>query len=374
MKICLDIQSSIGLRAGVGRYTHSLAGCLPSLAGPADSLTYFYFDFRRQGSPFQDTPARLRSCRLLPGALVQKAWTHLHWPPYDTFAGKHDVYHFPNFFLPPLRDGKSVVSIHDVSFLRYPGFAESRNLRYLSATIPRTVAQADALITISHFSASEISSLLHVDPAKIHVTYLAVAPHMKPAEPDRVAQVRQRLGLSRPYLLTVGTLEPRKNIAFLVDVFEKLAADYEGDLVLAGSPGWHVEPILERIARSPVARRIRLLHYVPEADLPALYSGADLFLFASHYEGFGFPPLESMSCGVPVVSSPGGSLREVLGEAAEILDPSDPAAWRDRIAAVLNDPARRHSLITAGFARAARYNWAETARQTWDVYRKAAAS
>jgi glycosyltransferase involved in cell wall biosynthesis len=372
MKICLDIQSAIGPGAGVGRYTRSLAEHLPALAGPADALTCFYFDFRRQGPPPLPDGVKARACRLLPGALVQKSWTHLRWPPFDAFAGAHDLFHFPNFFLPPLRRGRSLVTIHDVSFLRFPQFAEDKNRRYLEKTIPRTVARADAILTISHFSAGEIASLLGADPARVHAIHLAVAPHLKPAPAEAVARLRKSYGLFRPYLLSVGTLEPRKNIEFLVEVFESLP-HYEGELVLAGAPGWKVGPILERIARSPAANRIRQLRFVPEADLPALYSGADLFLCASHYEGFGFPPLEAMACGTPVVSSPGGSLREVLGEAAVILEPVDPDAWRTAIRGLLADPERRRERAVAGRRQAALYTWEETARQTWSLYRKVAA-
>lgn len=374
MKICLDIQSAVGRQAGVGRYTQSLAGQLGGLAGAGDSLTCFYFDFRRRGISFPIPQTRIRSCRLLPGALVQKAWTHLNAPPFDSFSGAHDLFHFPNFFLPPLRKGRAVVTIHDVSFLRFPDFAEDRNRRYLEGTIPHTVAHADAILTISQFSADEIVALLGVPRARVHAVPLGITPHMRPPPPETVDRARRNLGLTRPYLLTVGTLEPRKNIPFLVDVFEQLAPHYPGDLVLAGAPGWKVGPLLDRIRRSPVANRIRRLDFVPDGDLPALYAGADLFLFASHYEGFGFPPLEAMACGVPVISSPGGSLREVLGEAAILLEPSDAETWCARIRETLADEAKRTALITAGFAQAARYTWPETARRTWDVYRKVATS
>jgi glycosyltransferase involved in cell wall biosynthesis len=373
MKICLDIQSAIGPGAGVGRYTRSLAAHLPAQARAGESLTGFYFDFRRQGPPPLPPGIRLNACRLLPGALVQKAWTHLRWPPFDAFAGPHDLFHFPNFFLPPLRRGRSVVSIHDVSFLRFPAFAEDKNRRYLEKTIPRTVAQADAIVTISHFSAAEIVSLLGVDPARVHTTHLAVAPHLKPADAGEIGRIRKHYGLDQPYLLSVGTLEPRKNIEFLVRMFEGLDG-YAGDLVLAGAAGWKVGPILERIARSTAASRIRHLQFVPEADLPGLYSGADLFLCASHYEGFGFPPLEAMACGTPVVSSPGGSLREVLGEAAVLLETAEPDAWHAAIRTLLADPDERRKRREAGVRQAARYTWEETARQTWALYRKVAAS
>lgn len=373
MKICLDIQSAVGRFAGVGRYTRSLAEHLPALAGPGDELASFFFDFRRRGAPFSAPGVRFRSCRLLPGALVQKAWTHLDWPPFDAFSGPADLFHFPNFFLPPLRKGRSAVSIHDVSFIRYPEFAEDRNRRYLEQTISRTVARADAILTISQFSAGEIASLLGVAPGRIHAIHLGVSTDLRAPSPEALREVRRGLGLERPYLLHVGTLEPRKNIPFLVEVFEQLG-DYPGDLVLAGAPGWKVGPILERIAKSPRATRIRRLDFVSDRDLPALYAGADLFLCSSHYEGFGFTPVEAMACGTPVVSSPGGSLREVLGDAAVLLEPADATAWAAKVREVLENPALRASLVSAGLAQAGRYTWAETARRTWAVYRKVGAS
>jgi glycosyltransferase involved in cell wall biosynthesis len=267
-----------------------------------------------------------------------------------------------------------VVTIHDVSFLRFPAFAENRNRCYLERTIPATVARADAILTVSQFSADEIVALLGVPPGRVHAVHLGIAPHLRPPEPETIDRLRRTLGLTRPYLLTVGTLEPRKNIPFLVEVFERLAGDYPGDLVLAGAPGWKVGPLLDRIRRSPVADRIRRLDYVPEGDLPALYAGADLFLCASHYEGFGLPPLEAMACGTPVISSPGGSLREVLGKAAVLLEPEDSGAWCASIRDTLSDGNRRRALAAAGIARAALFTWPETARRTWDVYRKVAAS
>ncbi len=374
MKICLDIQSAVGRQAGVGRYTQSLAVHLGPLAGSDDELACFFFDFRRRGLSFSPPSARIRSSRLLPGALVQKSWTYLGWPPFDAFSGSHDLFHFPNFFLPPLRKGRAVVTIHDVSFLRFPDFAEDRNRRYLERTISHTVENADAILTDSQFSADEIVSLLGVPPGRVHAVHLGVTSLMRPPDPETVNRVRRSLGLTRPYLLTVGTLEPRKNIPFLVEVFERLAHDYPGDLVLAGAPGWKVGPLFDRIRRSPVAHRIRRPDFVPDADLPALYAGADLFLCASHYEGFGFPPLEAMACGVPVISSPGGSLREVLGKAAILLDPVDSDLWCDQIRDTLANEPRRQALVAAGFTQAALYTWPNTARRTWDVYRKVAAS
>lgn len=369
MRICVDIQSAVAQRAGVGRYTRHLVEHLGGNAMPGDELSLFYFDFRRRGLDFAAPHATPRPLRLLPGALVQQSWKRLHAPPFNWFAGKADLYHFPNFTLPPLSRGKSVVTIHDMSYKRFPEFAEAGNLAYLNSVMPNTARRADAIITVSRFSKRETEELLGVSPDRVFAIPLAASPGLGRPSQDNIDALRRQLRLDRPYLLTVGTLEPRKNIPFMIEVFEQLEG-FDGDLVLAGMTGWKAGPILERIQNSPKRDRIRHLDYVPEGQLPALYSGAELFLITSFYEGFGFPPLEAMACGTPVVASSGGSLPEILGEAAVSLSGFNAPAWAHEILSLLNDPARRAGLGTLGIARAARYSWAETARHTWDVYRK----
>ena len=157
----------------------------------------------------------------------------------------------------------------------------------------------------------------------------------------------------------------------LVEAFERLGA-FDGDLVVAGMRGWKVEPILARMRASPRAQRIRYLEYVDERWLPALYGGAELFLLASLYEGFGLPPLEAMACGTPAVVSPGGSLPEVVGDAAIIVRDYDPDAWAGRVSGLLSDGDARAALRARGIARAAAFRWEDTARETWRVYRDAA--
>ena len=370
MKICVDIQAAVTQRAGVGRYTQALVTHLGPLAA-GDQLSLFYFDFQRQGLSFAVPGARLRAVRWCPGRWAQAAWRTVRWPPFDWFAGQANLYHFPNFTIPPLGRGRKLVTIHDLSFLRFPQFAERRNLQYLSATIRRTVAAADAVLTVSRFSAAEIHDLLHVDASRIFPIYNGVAEHLRPADRGAVAALRRQYGLERPYLLTVSTLEPRKNIPFLLDVFERLAA-FDGDLVITGMRGWQYEPILARLRASPLADRIRYLDYVPEEDMPRLYSGAELFLSASHYEGFGMPPVEAMACGTPVVSSTGGALPEVLGEAAVLIAGFEVERWAQAVTALLGDAERRRALAAAGRRQAAPYTWEEAARQTWAVYRQVA--
>ena len=182
---------------------------------------------------------------------------------------------------------------------------------------------------------------------------------------------RERFAIpwEQPLLLYVGRVAEEKNIPFLIDVFEQLT-DFDGRLVIAGMRGWKYEPILERIRTSTRADRIQFLEYVADADLPALYGGADLFVFPSHYEGFGLPPLEAMACGTPAVSSSGGSLAEVLGDDAVVLDTFDIERWTAEIRQVLSDTGRRDRLAEAGRRRAAGYTWDRTAGETWKVYER----
>ena len=371
MQVCLDYQPAVTQRAGIGRYTRVLAGELLKTKRPGDDLRLFYLDFFRRG--VVDIPgARATPSRLMPGAILQRLWRTVGLPPFDLLSGPADVFHFTNFLRPPLRRGRSVVTIFDMSFERFPQFAEAKNLRNLRRGIRQTAAKADAIITISDFSANEIAELLPESRGKLFPIPLGISPDFAPASEEAVAELRAKTGLERPYILAVGTIEPRKNLKFLVDVFEQMGGDSslgDLDLVIAGMPGWRCDDILQRFETSPRASRIHYMKYVPDGALAALYTGAAVLAVPSHYEGFGFPPLEAMACGTPVVSSAGGSLPEVLGEAAIIVPDFDPAAWRSALGRAATDTDLRAKMKPAGMARAATYRWEKTAAETWRGYR-----
>lgn len=371
MKVCVDIQAALGQRAGVGRYVRELLGHLGADAG-ADEIAAFYFDFKRTGLDAVPPGVAMRSCRWMPGRAAQAAWKRFGFPPYEWFAGAADLYHFPNFIRPPLGKGrKSVVTIHDVSFLRMPETTEAKNLAWLSAEIHRTAQNADAILTVSRFSAREIVDLLQVPAEKVFPVWLGLPEFGPPPTAAAAAQARKTLGLEKPYLLMVGTIEPRKNLPFLVKIYEALK-DFDGDLVLAGGLGWKTGETLRAISESPRRAGIRLLKRLDDAQLSALYAGAAAFVFPTRYEGFGFPPLEAMGRGAPVVAARTSSLPEVLGDAAEWVDGYDAETWADKVRGVLGDPARAARLRAAGCAQAQKFTWAETARQTWAVYRRLA--
>ncbi|MBU0676660.1 MAG: glycosyltransferase family 4 protein [Verrucomicrobia bacterium] len=367
MKACIDIQSTITQRAGVGRYTKSLVEQLAATRGH-DELELFYFDFKRKGAPYNVDGAEQRAIRWCPGRIVQKSWKTVGFPPFNWFSGSADVYHFPNFIRPPLTSGRSVVTIHDVAFLRFPEMIEEKNLRYLTAQIRKTAAKADAIITVSQFTANEVRELLDVDIGRITAIHSGLSANMTPPSADHIQFVRHKYGLDSPYLLTVGTLEPRKNIPFLIDVFERLEG-FDGELVIAGMYGWKYDPIVARMQNAAKARKIRHLDFVDDDDLPSLYAGAELFVFPSTYEGFGFPPLESMACGTPAVAGKASSLPEILESAAVLIDEFDADSWAVRIKNLLESPSEITTLKAEGFAHARGFTWEAAARKTWEVYR-----
>lgn len=365
----MDYQPAVAQRAGIGRYTKMLAAELSKQLAVDDALRLFYCDFRRRAVAPQLVRTRSVPFHALPGAVMQKLWHHLRFPPFNWVAGGADIYHFTNFTIPPLTAGKSVVSIHDMSFARFPQFAERRNLRHLRSAIRRSAKEAAAIITISEFSKREIEELLPDARGKVHVTYLGIGSEFGIASPEAIAVVRDKIGVSRPFMLTVGTVEPRKNLEFLVDVFERVAP--KGiDLVVAGAPGWKCESIFNRFASTKYREQLHYLRFIPDGMLPALYSAASLFVIPSRYEGFGFGPLEAMACGTPVLSSSGGSLPEVLGNAACVVEGFNAQIWAERVLAILSDGKWRARLIEDGILRASSFTWQRTAAATLDIYRK----
>lgn len=371
MIVSLQLQAAIAQRAGVGRYVHTLAPLLAAHKGVDDRLLGFFFDFRNNGSPFPAGTLEEHRVRWVPGAAVQQAWKRLGFPPYTWFAPHADVHHFTNFVIPPVsRKAKTVVTIHDASYLRFPETLEPKNLAYLRKHIDATVRRADLILTVSETIAAELREAYSLPRDRVRATRLGPPPSMTPIEEDAAGPLLKPLGLDKPFLLHVGTLEPRKNHTFLFEVFNRLDT-FEGDLVLCGMEGWHVEPILRALENSPKRTRIRRLDFVSDAQLTALYRRAEALLFPSLYEGFGLPPIEAMRQGCPVISSDGGSLPEVVGQGGMVL-PLETETWVAAVGALLSDSARRAAQVEAGRTRAAEFSWERCADETWAAYRAVA--
>jgi glycosyltransferase involved in cell wall biosynthesis len=279
------------------------------------------------------------------------------WLPLAARRARVDLLHTLAFPTPVLWRGPSVMTVHDATPWLHPE-ATSRGMRlYYRPLYPQALARAAAILTVSEASRRDLVGALGLAPERIHVTHNGVDP--------RFFGARAASRPARPYLLAVGTLEPRKNLPVLVEAFRRLRrAGRDLDLVVAGRRGWGEPPPFEDLAP-----RVRLLGTVPDAGLPALYAGAAVFVQASRLEGFGLALAEAMAAGVPAVASDIAAHREVGGPAALYADPEDPGALAAAIAATLDDPTAARARVAAGRTRARGFTWEGCAATTLSVYR-----
>jgi glycosyltransferase involved in cell wall biosynthesis len=280
------------------------------------------------------------------------------------------LYHGAAYAMPALTRVPSVVTVHDLSFVRLPGTLPPLQRRYLGFATRLTVRRAAALIAVSEFTRSELTELLGADADRVHVVANGVDPVFRPAPPDVQAECRHRYDLPESFILTLGTLQPRKNLGTLLRAYAELLSRNPDapTIAVVGAPGWgEADPQSDARALG-IAERVRLLGYVPDEDLPALYSACSLFAYPSRYEGFGLPVLEALACGAPAIVADAASLPEIGGDAVLPVGPDDAPGWATAMRALLQDDARRASMSDAGMARAARYTWSRAARETADVY------
>lgn len=260
-----------------------------------------------------------------------------------------------------------VVTVNDVMALEHPDWFTRANALQQRLVLPRAVAAAANVIVPSHYTRERLLAKSRIDPWRVDVVPYGVGPPFAPGRADPAAL--ERLGVKSPYVLTVGTLQPRKNIPAALTAFERATAEGSPHtLVVAGARGWRDDAVAGML-RKP---RIHLLGAVEDEQLVELYRGADCLVFPSLYEGFGFPVLEAMACGTPVVCSDRTSLPEVADDAAVLVDPDDGAAFAAALTEVLSSPARRSELAESGLARAREFSWSRCADLTAAVYRRAA--
>ncbi|HSU44680.1 MAG TPA: glycosyltransferase family 1 protein [Casimicrobiaceae bacterium] len=282
-----------------------------------------------------------------------------------------EIYHEPNY-VPIGYDVPVVITVHDLSWLRYPETHPAERVRWLERSMPSALARAAAILVDSDFIRHEVLATFGLDPARVHTVHLGVSSAFRLRGRDETRAVLSALDLVHgQYVLAVGTIEPRKNIGHALAAYarlpERLRRRYP--LVVAGARGWGAAD-LERELHALMARgEVRFLGHVPDEDLPVIYAGAGAFVFASIYEGFGLPPLEAMASGVPVLVADRGALPEVTADAAVRLDPEMPDDTSRKLGAVLDDAAMHAELARRGQRRAALFTWDTCARRTLGVYR-----
>jgi glycosyltransferase involved in cell wall biosynthesis len=266
-----------------------------------------------------------------------------------------------------------VVTVHDVIFRRFPEFFSARDRLLFATLLPLSLRRAAAIITDSECSRADIVAFYPFTAGKVYAVPLAPAAAFRPIEPRAARQVCERYGVAPGFILAVGNVQPRKNLPRLVAAFRDLLARESGDyqLVLVGQDALRSAEFRAEVRDLIESGRVALTGYVPESDLPALYSAAAAFVYPSLYEGFGLPILEAMACGAPVIASDRSSMPEVAGDAAVLVDPIKIDRIAAALHAVLTQPALAEELGRRGLARAAQFTWEATARGTAEVYRSA---
>ena len=281
-----------------------------------------------------------------------------------------DLVHGLAYALPLGWSGRCVVTMYDLSFLRFPRTFKAANRVYLTAASRAAARRARRVLTISDHSRRDIVRLLGVPEHRVDVTYPAADQQFRPLPPEEVEAFRAQRHLADPFLFAVGTLEPRKNLVGLLEAYARLSKP-RPPLYVGGGEGWRVDPIFETVQRLDLQHEVHFLGFVPEGELPLWYNAARLFAFPSLYEGFGLPVLEAMACGTPVITSDAASLPEVGGRAAILVPPRDAGRLAEEMQRVLEDASLREEMRAAGRIQASRFSWRALTDQTVANYARA---
>lgn len=349
----------------MGTFCHHLLDALARLPGLDASVYAVTWRMRTQLEERLPAGVRLLGAPM-PARPVTALWRAGIDLPVEWFTGPLDVVHGTNYVVPPARRAARVVSVHDLTPLHFPEMCEKETLSY-PPLIQRAVRAGAWVQTASEHIRCEVVEAFGADPARVRSVPYGAPP---PGPPGG----RAALG-SAPYILAVGTVEPRKDYPGLVRAFDSLAASRPDlRLVIAGRDGWGAEDLAAAVAASAHRDRIARLGYLDEADLAATLGGAAVLAYPSRYEGFGFPPLQAMGAGVPVVATAAGSLPEVLGDAAVLVPPGDVGALAAALAGVLDEPSSAAAMAERGRIRAGAFTWESCASAMADLYRDAAAS
>lgn len=375
MRICLDVSPAVHRRAGLGRYAYELTTALLALDTENEYVAFYNRPSQAHVEPPLDRlPHLTTNLSNKPWRMSALVGQFAHIPQDGLFPGV-DLFHATDHLLPRLSRVRSVFTLHDVIYRHYPETHMRLNRWFLTLMMPRFLRAADRIIAVSECTKRDALRLYDIDESKIHVIYEGVNPRFRPASPSAIAAARQRYHLPAHYLLVVGTIEPRKNLTMLLEAYTMLKERQpELKLLIVGQKGWLYEGFFRRLRELGLEEEVIFPGFVPDEDLPAIYSAAELLAFPSLYEGFGLPVLEAMACGTPVVCSNTSSLPEVAGDAALLIPPQDVRAWVEALERVVRDASLRAALRRRGLEQAARFTWERAARRTLEIYREAYAA
>lgn len=364
MKVALELQPCLGKRSGIGIFVYELAKRLRDGNGLEFCGNLFNFMGKNDNSEYiRDIIMPVRENGILPYGVYRRIWNRVPIPYQSLFAGRADLNIFFNYIVPPHVSGRVITTIHDMTWMRFPETMDRRNYRRLQKGMARSIARSSHILTISQFSKEEITDLTGVPKEQISV--VPCAPSLSEGAAD-FTLCAEKFQIGKPYLLYVGTIEPRKNLVRLLRAYAILKRE-QGivhQLVLAGGQGWEADEIRRLAEETP---GVVLTGYVSPAEKNALYQNAAAFVFPSLYEGFGIPPLEAMAFGCPVVCSNAASLPEVVGDAARLIDPLDESGIAQGIWDVLSNKEYASRLTAAGYRQLEQYSWDASAEKLTEI-------
>jgi glycosyltransferase involved in cell wall biosynthesis len=372
LRVAVDATPLIGHRTGVGEFC---LGALGALAKRSDvSVSAFAISWRRRDWLGTALPSGVTAAqRAMPARPLHWSWRRLGWPSAEWFLGERDVVHGTNFVVPPTRRAGRVVTVHDLTAVRFPEMCSGPTLAYPDL-IRRAVRSGAFVHTPSAFVAGEVVEAFGADPDRVRAVHSGIPGRQEGDDANSKPVVTDLLpaGAGR-FIVSLGTAEPRKDLPGLVLAFSELARSRpDVGLVLAGPPGWGDQQLAQAVAASPFSERIVRTGWLDDATVAALIGSATVLAYPSRYEGFGFPPLEAMARGVPVVATRAGAIPEVLGDGATLVPVGDVAALADALADVLDSETRARELGAAGRRRADEFSWAACAEGLASLYRDVA--
>ncbi len=365
MRVGIDARMAYYTQAGIGQYIRRLVQGLARVESPDE---FILFQSRKDAAVMANSRRFQRRNLWTPSHHRLEQWIL----PLEIALTPVDVLHSPDFIPPFRRTTRSVITIHDLHFLRYPHFLTQDSARYYSQ-IDQAVRVTDHIIAVSESTKQDTMNLLGVPADKITVIYEAANPAFRPIEDVQLLEaIRRKYHLPEKFILFVSTIEPRKNIPTLLRA-QRILLNRHGplaSLVIVGKKGWLFEEVFATVAELHLEKDVRFLGRVPLDDLILLYNAATIHVHPAFYEGFGLPPLEAMMCGTPTIVSDVSSLPEVVGDAGWRVPPEDAEGWAAAMGQLLSDPDLRKELRQRGFKQARRFSIERMAQETLDVYRE----